>query len=218
MAEAPSRPTPPGTLKAPKDKSCPYCHQAFTSSSLGRHLDLYIKEKNPKAPDGVHDVEAIRKLRCNITRRQPRSLGRRDTSNSLGTPRTTYKRSPASEYAESSTIKSPLSQRGGGGESAERKHPFSTRDLEGGRPSEGDGAAEGSRAVPPQRVVSRQVMKQQLEARQRIQDALDTAKAAELALREMIGSWRAAKSVTTATAFFTPLLRCPLLTIKAGNK
>ncbi|KAI9651558.1 MAG: hypothetical protein M1831_000753, partial [Alyxoria varia] len=57
-----------------KDKQCPFCHQSFTSSSLGRHLDLYIKEKNPKPPDGVHDVESIRKIREKITRRHARGL------------------------------------------------------------------------------------------------------------------------------------------------
>jgi len=69
-----------GTSKAPKDKHCPYCGQSFTSSSLGRHLDLYIKNKNPKAPDGLHNVEEIRKLRSSITRRQPRGGVRRDSS------------------------------------------------------------------------------------------------------------------------------------------
>ena len=59
--------------KASKDKACPFCNQPFTSSSLGRHLDLYIKPKNPKPPDGVHDVEQIKQLRGGITRRQPRS-------------------------------------------------------------------------------------------------------------------------------------------------
>jgi hypothetical protein len=58
---------------ASKDKKCPFCQQPFTSSSLGRHLDLYIKEKNPKAPDGVHNVDEIKKLRGSITRRVPRS-------------------------------------------------------------------------------------------------------------------------------------------------
>ncbi len=59
-------------LRAPKDRNCPFCGHAFTSSSLGRHLDLYIKPKNPKPPDGLHDVEEIKKLRGGITRRQPR--------------------------------------------------------------------------------------------------------------------------------------------------
>lgn len=60
-------------LKAAKDRACPFCNQAFTSSSLGRHLDLYIKPRNPKPPDGVHDVDEIRKMRGGITRRQPRT-------------------------------------------------------------------------------------------------------------------------------------------------
>ncbi|KAL9053585.1 MAG: hypothetical protein Q9162_004682 [Coniocarpon cinnabarinum] len=72
--------TPPDTLsKTPtslsKDRICPFCEQAFTSSSLGRHLDLYIREKNPKPPDGIHDVEEIRKMRRKITRRQPKGSG-----------------------------------------------------------------------------------------------------------------------------------------------
>lgn len=56
-----------------KDRPCPFCKQTFTSSSLGRHLDLYIKEKNPKAADGVHDVAQIKELRRGITRRHARS-------------------------------------------------------------------------------------------------------------------------------------------------
>lgn len=62
-----------GATKSAKDRACPFCGQAFTSSSLGRHLDLYIKPKNPKPADGVHDVDEIRKLRGGITRRQPRN-------------------------------------------------------------------------------------------------------------------------------------------------
>ena len=67
--ECQSQPKIPTT----KDRHCPYCHQAFTSSSLGRHLDLYIKLKNPKPPDGIHNVEEIRRIRGNITRRQVRT-------------------------------------------------------------------------------------------------------------------------------------------------
>ena len=74
-----------------KDRPCPFCRQPFTSSSLGRHLDLYIKEKNPKAPDGIHDVEQIKKLRGKITRRHarvsssaPNGMGRPGQSPSAG--------------------------------------------------------------------------------------------------------------------------------------
>lgn len=74
-------------VPAPKDKNCPFCHQAFTSSSLGRHLDLYIKPKNPKAPDGIHNVDEIRRMRGGITRRQARnSLAKRGDSSGGSTP------------------------------------------------------------------------------------------------------------------------------------
>lgn len=53
-----------------KDRKCQYCNQAFTSSSLGRHLDQFLFKKKP---DGVHDVEEIRRIRSGITRRQART-------------------------------------------------------------------------------------------------------------------------------------------------
>lgn len=64
---------------APKDKKCRYCGQAFTSSSLGRHLDLYIKAKNPKPPDGIHKIEEIRRLRGSVTRRHTRISTKSET-------------------------------------------------------------------------------------------------------------------------------------------
>lgn len=209
MAEESAQPSGSGTPKAPKDKSCPYCHQAFTSSSLGRHLDLYIKERNPKAPDGVHDIEEIRRVRGGVTRRQPKGPSRRNTSASIGTPAATSRKSPVSEDG-SSMVKSPLSMRDGAQllpESAGRKFPFNTpweatgvindiptKDGETARRTEG-GVAEGSRPAS-QRAASRQMHKQQVDARHRIRDALDTSRAAELLVRELIGSFRAAKSVS----------------------
>ncbi|KAH8696231.1 hypothetical protein BGW36DRAFT_297343 [Talaromyces proteolyticus] len=67
-----------GAGKAPmaKDKICQYCHQAFTSSSLGRHLDQYLFKKKP---DGIHNVDEIRRIRSSITRRQARTSGKRDS-------------------------------------------------------------------------------------------------------------------------------------------
>ncbi|KAI9829176.1 MAG: hypothetical protein M1832_000199, partial [Thelocarpon impressellum] len=93
----------PARAPAPKDKLCPYCGQAFTSSSLGRHLDLYIKEKNAKPPDGVHDVDEIRKSRGGITRRQARNSSVRGGSS---TPARS-KHSPDEQAASPST--KPLS-------------------------------------------------------------------------------------------------------------
>jgi len=209
MAETPSRPLEESTTKAVKDKNCPYCQQAFTSSSLGRHLDLYIKDKNPKAPDGVHDVEAIRKIRENITRRQPKgAVARRATSASAGTPASVSRKSPDSVGAESSVARSPLSQRGGsqaraatGSKYLFNKPPWEAtgviNDLavsEGGT-TPGEGASRGPRPGPSQRSVSRQTLKQQLDTRQQVQDAQDKARAAELALRELLCSLRSAKFV-----------------------
>lgn len=68
---------------AQKDKECQYCHQKFTSSSLGRHLDQYIKKKKP---DGIHNVDEIRRLRGSITRRTARNSKKQDHSqNARGT-------------------------------------------------------------------------------------------------------------------------------------
>ncbi|KPI37781.1 uncharacterized protein AB675_219 [Cyphellophora attinorum] len=72
-----------------KDKECPYCRQKFTSSSLGRHLDQYIHKKKP---DGIHNVDEIRRLRGTITRRTARnskkngSGDRPSTGNGSGRP------------------------------------------------------------------------------------------------------------------------------------
>ncbi|KAK4105269.1 hypothetical protein N658DRAFT_440231 [Parathielavia hyrcaniae] len=206
MDESTSRPHDGNTTKAAKDKKCPYCHQAFTSSSLGRHLDLYIREKNPKAPDGLHDVEAIRKIRENITRRQPKgAVPRRSTSVSVRASSTAPRKSPVSGDADSSAAKSPLSQREGSqsGSVTANRYPFKPRweatgvinGLQDGsaRDADGDGPGRGSRFGSLQRDVSRQTLKQQLDMRQQIQDAQDRARAAELALRELLGSLRAAK-------------------------
>ena len=66
-------------------------------------MDLFIKEKNPKHSDGVHDVEAIREMRNNITRRQPRrSAAKREVSES-----SSNKPSTAALEGQWSNTKSP---------------------------------------------------------------------------------------------------------------
>lgn len=59
-----------------KDKECQYCRQAFTSSSLGRHLDQFLFRKKP---DGIHDIDEIRRVRSGITRRQARTTSKRSS-------------------------------------------------------------------------------------------------------------------------------------------
>ncbi|KAI0168995.1 hypothetical protein GGR52DRAFT_500942 [Hypoxylon sp. FL1284] len=220
----------PGAAKssAPKDRSCPFCGQAFTSSSLGRHLDLYIKEKNPKAPDGIHDVDAIRKMRGNITRRQPRSsLARRDPS-TPGTPTTSSKKSPAPDSSAKLAAIPKVSQFVVDNQMPRlfqatweatgviNDIPAGSGDLKGS-PDENTGQ-DSSKRPAVQRAPSRTVQKSQLDARQKLADAVDTARAAELALRELLSSWRAAKQQVDMDSLpfdFDPLsLDFPALTLQ----
>lgn len=186
-------------FSAPKDKTCPFCSQAFTSSSLGRHLDLYIKEKNPKQPDGIHDVEAIKKLRGNITRRQARpSVGNRRASTPVGTPKPSHHKEPP--LPEKSEYKSPAIPRDGQYVVDSYKHPFQpTWEATGVMndiPRPGDETADAVKRPGMQRSVSKQVVqKAQFDVKQKLSDAMDTARAAELALRELLSSWRAARYV-----------------------
>ncbi|PHH87710.1 hypothetical protein CDD83_8513 [Cordyceps sp. RAO-2017] len=214
---------------APKDKNCPYCRQAFTSSSLGRHLDLYIKEKNPKPPDGIHDVEAIRKLRGSITRRHPRgSVGGRKASTPTTTPRPPAKRELSA--AASDTHKPAAIPKDGqyAVDSTLSKFPFVTRweatgvinDIPPKAPWDADAAQDSARPTPAmQRSLSRQAaQKAQFDVKQKLADAMDTARAAELALRELLSSWRAAKQHIDNNSMpfdFDPLsLDFPALTLQ----
>jgi hypothetical protein len=204
-----------GKTGAPKDKNCPFCNQAFTSSSLGRHLDLYIKEKNPKPADGIHDVDEIRKIRGGITRRQPRnSTSRREDSTPAGTPGTQERRSPAPE-SERCGKTSPTARRESGmtdmfnpngnapcqinkasweatgvmNNIPMTRNGASVQSWDGGEDRDGMRRPDGRN-----RSVSKQMLaKTTFEQKQKMIEALDNAKAAELALRELLGSIRAAK-------------------------
>jgi hypothetical protein len=184
---------------APKDKNCPFCGQAFTSSSLGRHLDLYIKEKNPKPADGVHDVESIRKMRGGITRRQPRGSlpGRRDMSTPVGTPKGLARKGSMS--VDKDSYGSPAIPKDGqyAVDSTMGKFPFPRWDASDVISELGDNAPNTAKRPGLSRTVSRQMaQKAQFDVKQKLTDAVDTARAAELALRELLSSWRAAKCVS----------------------
>ncbi|KAH7312368.1 hypothetical protein B0I35DRAFT_436845 [Stachybotrys elegans] len=227
-AQSPESSTP--KVSAAKDKNCPYCGQAFTSSSLGRHLDLYIKEKNPKPADGVHDVEAIKKMRGTITRRQPRgSLGgrRRDGSTPASMHRESVKkessntgsdgyRSPAipkeGQFAVDSTL--GIFSYGAGSTWDAGMNDLQRRNLRNG-----DVSQDSTKRPGMQRTVSKQVaQKAQFDVKQRLTDAMDTARAAELALRELLSSLRAARQHIDSNSMpfdFDPLsLDFPSLTLQ----
>lgn len=199
--------------KAAKDRNCPYCGQAFTSSSLGRHLDLYIKERNPKKPDGLHDVDEIRKLRGNVTRRQMKaSLGRRHTSTPACTPNALSKKDSVSDL-DSSAAPSPAAAKDARSPDPASVYPMAARweatgvinevlarsPDDGGRNEDSRSNAGAdlrlagfpARALVP--TMGRPGAKVEWDMKQKMQDALDTARAAKLALRELLGSWRSAK-------------------------
>lgn len=192
MGEAESSSTPRSTaepqLKAAKDKNCPFCGQAFTSSSLGRHLDLYIRAKNPKAPDGIHVVDEIRKLRGGITRRQAKgsvSTPRRDDS---GTSTPANKKRVASEDS-SMVVQSPDDDDEPLQVGKTRGHQF--KDVtwgSGSRPSR-----LGTKTPDPRRDASRHIRKQDLDQRHKTGEEAEIASATEMALRELLKSVREAK-------------------------
>jgi hypothetical protein len=222
------------TPKLPKDRSCPFCNQAFTSSSLGRHLDLYIREKNPKASDGIHDVAQIRRMRQHVTRRQPRYSQSRGGPRAVDTPplgTPTASAARQSLWSDGESVGSPpppgrppepaaAHEPGRGATSATPTSqpigfPFQTpwqstgviNDIptadaaSAARPpgasSHLAAPAAGAVSTPgpaPGRAVSHHIsQKLQHDAKHKNQDAQDCARAAELALREVLTSFRAAK-------------------------
>ena len=177
------------TSKAPatKDKECPYCHQAFTSSSLGRHLDLYIKDKNAKPPDDLHNIEEIRRMRGNVTRRQARSsTGKRGSSTPSSKP-TPFRdqRSPSTQsgyanvqHSDRAPVRTVLNRPNWQSTGVINDIPPVPREDEspfGRRPSRG-------RSV-----------KEEIAQRQTALEERERARAAELALQEVLGSVKAAK-------------------------
>jgi hypothetical protein len=186
-------------LKAAKDKNCPFCGQAFTSSSLGRHLDLYIRPKNPKTADGIHLVDEIRKLRGGITRRQAKgsvSLSRRDESGA-STPAPGKKQSVASE-GSSTLVHSPGDDEdddddGDGDELRVGKPRTAFADVSWGSARRRPSRALGAKTPDMRRDASRALQKADLEQRGRAGDEGEIASATELALRELLKSVQEAK-------------------------
>jgi hypothetical protein len=186
-------------LKAPKDKNCPFCGQAFTSSSLGRHLDLYIRQKNPKPPDGVHVVDEIKKIRGNITRRQAKGSIKRE----LSTPTTDKKHSVTGDESPI-LVASPLDDDDTVDDSLvsakprQRFNDISWQDKPNGQPPR----ALGVKTPEVRRDVSRQMQKAELDQRHKLSDDVDTAKATEMALKELLKSVREANAKATSPALF----------------
>lgn len=177
---------------APKDRTCPFCNAPFTSSSLGRHLDLYIKDKNPKPPDEVHDVDEIRKLRGNVTRRQARTCSSKREGSTPSSSKPTPirdQRSPSTPgfYANiSHTDSGPLRT------TLNRPSWQATGVINNLPPVNREASSSYSKKRTPARTAS---VKEDLTRKQDALEERDRGRAAELALREVLGSVRAAKYV-----------------------
>ena len=177
-----------GKQPAFKDKSCPYCHQQFTSSSLGRHLDLYIKPKNAKPPDDIHNVEEIRQLRGNVTRRQARSsTGKREGS----TP-SSSKPTPLPEQGSPSATGGYATAPGHVDDRIRtflNKATWHQTGVINDLPTVGESTPFVRRASPSRRASA----KEEIMHRQGAMEERDRARATELALQEVLDSVKAAK-------------------------
>lgn len=193
MAEALAEtPGSSSTGKAPavKDRECQYCHQAFTSSSLGRHLDLYIKGKNAKPPDDIHDVEEIRRLRGNVTRRQARTSSRKREGSTPSSAKATPlrdQRSPSVQRGYHSNH--PRYQDGGPIRTYLNKPNWQSTGVINNLPSTLDNPIYSGRQSPSRRTS----VKEEIIHKQNMLEERDRARAAELALREVLDSVQAAK-------------------------
>lgn len=193
MADSANPNSNTGKTLSAKDKQCPFCHQTFTSSSLGRHLDLYIREKNAKPPDDVHNVEEIRKIRAGITRRQARSSTNRERSTPSSTKATPQReqRSPPPSNSHMGASKDEAQAVKLYWNTAAWQATGVINDLPP-TPRE-DQPAQFQRGTTPRRAS----VKAELAHRQVGLEERDRGRAAELALKEVLESVKAAKYGTT---------------------
>ncbi|KAL9604628.1 MAG: hypothetical protein Q9219_000348 [cf. Caloplaca sp. 3 TL-2023] len=177
-----------GRKPAVKNTTCKYCGTPFTTSSLGRHLDLYIREKNPKPPDGIHNIEEIRALRGNVTRRHAKSSAKREDS----TP-SNSKVTPVRDQRSPSTV---LQQNGDSQVNSARVKPQWPRAT-----WQATGVINGLPSVSresPVRSFSRtensRSNKLDIAMKEAAIEERDRALAVELALKEVLGSLKAANA------------------------
>lgn len=200
----------PARTPAPKDKHCSYCGQLFTSSSLGRHLDLYIKEKNPKPPDGVHDIEEIRRMRGGITRRSARtsSVKRESLTPAHSKPSPPGSQRSASDAGQGGSCGAPMAPAlapapapaAPSAASAPARQPMrgfnepswrATGVMRDIPPASSEPAASGVDRMDGRRDSVRKV-KTGIEHKEKMREVYEQGRAAELALREVLDSVRVA--------------------------
>ncbi|KAL8681952.1 MAG: hypothetical protein Q9186_001960 [Xanthomendoza sp. 1 TL-2023] len=190
MAEAvtasPGSTVDSGKKPAVKNTTCRYCGVPFTTSSLGRHLDLYIREKNPKPADDVHDIDEIRRTRGNVTRRQAKTSAKREgstPSNSKGTP-VRDQRSPSSAIQHSGRAQTRGAQSGA---QWNRANWQATGVINGLPPT-----SRASTSCPVNRTEGPRSNKLDITIKEIAIEERDRAQAVEHALKEVLSNIRAA--------------------------
>ncbi|KAF2263116.1 hypothetical protein CC78DRAFT_581870 [Lojkania enalia] len=187
-------------FKNPKDKKCPFCGQRFTSSSLGRHLDLYIRAKNPKPADGIHNVDEIKKIRSNITRRQAKASAIKKEST---TPASSKKQSISRETdASPPLVQSPTGTEDGPAVPKPRQQFNDVSWQPSGAPNDPPQRALGTKTPEVRRDVSRHIQKTELDQRHRLSEEAETATAIEMALRELLKGVREANAKASGVGLF----------------
>ena len=180
-----------------KDRQCPYCHQAFTSSSLGRHLDQFL---NKKKPDGIHNVEEIRRTRSGITRRLARNGAKHESDERTNSPApSTSNIAPAHEVESLNTappggvrnsINRSIWQSTGvinGLPETTSLYPVQAQSLHGSTPTISTPAGTKRTWTSFAKEQQREVMGHRGD----LGNERDTARALELALREVLESLQA---------------------------
>ncbi|KAI5286330.1 hypothetical protein KEM52_002039 [Ascosphaera acerosa] len=164
----------------------------FTSSALGRHYDQFLFKKKP---DGVHNVDEIRQMRSNITRRTARTSGaaaefaRHEHGGYPASDAGSV--TPSRPFPPGGALPEPLLPMGGG----------DPRQIAGARPAAGSGVvyqgyynpfsqqgqAGGLNYASPDQLRSSQVQSD-------TSGKTNVLRAMELALREVLDTVRAATS------------------------
>lgn len=191
MAEAsvasPGSTVDSGKKPAFKNTKCKYCGTPFTTSSLGRHLDLYIREKNPKPPDGLHDVDEIRQMRGNVTRRHARSSTKREGSTPSQSKATPMRDRPSPSGAIQHSDNGQLD--GSSGKAQWNRAAWqATGVINGLPPVSGRSPSRSMSLTEGPRSNKLDIARKEAAIEQR-----DQALAVEFALKEVLGSFRAAQ-------------------------
>jgi hypothetical protein len=172
-------------------------------------LDLYIKDKNPKPPDGVHDIDEIRKLRGSITRRSARnsSVKRESLTPSQAKAMAAAVQNSPSDGASSETT-TARTARPSPHETASAttpaRAPFkSVNEVTWQASSLSAMSHEGISRIESRRDSVRRV-RTSIENKERVREALEHGRAAELALREVLDSVKVATYVYIYISFSSP--------------